>query len=59
MTSTTSLPWKEVGKRRCAVYIIIPAEKDTYAAFARLFISQAYTALIGSPRCTAAGCRTG
>lgn len=47
MTSTTSLPWKEVGKRRCAVYIIIPAEKDTYAAFARLFISQAYTALIG------------
>lgn len=45
MTSTSDYDLKDIGKRKTALFIIIPDEKKTRYSLASLFIGQAYIAL--------------
>lgn len=46
MTSKTDFDPRRIGTEKCAVYIIIPVEKETYGMFANLMIQQLYQVLI-------------
>lgn len=45
MTSATDFNPRRIGLEKCAVYVIIPIEKQTYGMFATLMLQQFYQAL--------------
>ena len=46
ITSRDSFKFEDLGRKPMVVYLVIPHEKQTYAAIASLYLQQAYQALI-------------
>ena len=46
ITSRDSFRFEDLGRKPMVVYLVIPHEKQTYAAIASLYLQQAYQALI-------------
>ncbi|WP_455088858.1 VirD4-like conjugal transfer protein, CD1115 family [Peptoanaerobacter stomatis] len=47
ITSDTNINLKDIGRKKVALYIILPDEKETYYSIASLFVHQLYTSLVG------------
>ena len=46
ITSSTTIPLKDIGKKKVALFIILPDEKTTYYSIASLFVNQLYISLV-------------
>ena len=46
MTSDSDFSLRDTGKKKRAIYIILPDERTTYYSLASLFVNQQYTSLV-------------